>query len=156
MDLNFIFLIGSMYVLQFNRGLGSEKCGVIQLVTAWQVAMVFCYRERSFLDKSSECKYGWCSKEGGGGYGVCLWKYIRLGWSQFSRCIRFSIGHGTKVCFWHDWWCREGALKNAYPKLYSTAQDKEAAVADYLCWNVGSMNLCTGKLLSWELFMIGR
>lgn len=86
MDLNFIFLFGIMYVLQFNRGLGSEKCGVIQLVTAWQVAMVFCYRERSFLDKSSECKYGsewgsWCSKESGGGYGVCSWKYIRLGWS---------------------------------------------------------------------------
>lgn len=34
----------------------------------------------------------------------------------------------------------DGALKDFFPTLYSTALIKSAAVVDYLCWNMGSIH----------------
>ena len=62
-----------------------------------------------------------------------------MGWGQFSRFIRFEVGSGTKITFW-DWWGGDGALKDFFPTLYSTALIKSAAVVDYLCWNMGSIH----------------
>lgn len=32
---------------------------------------------------------------------------------------------------WHDNWCRDRLLKDAYPEFYSIARDRDALVADY-------------------------
>ena len=82
-----------------------------------------------------ECKYsivwgGWCSKEDRGGYGICLWKYIHSGWNYFARFVSFSVGKGTNVCFWLDWLCGDGVLKDAFPTLFSFAYDKGATMVD--------------------------
>lgn len=74
-----------------------------------------------------ESKYGsdwggWVLDVGRGGYGVCLWKYICLGWNRFSKCVTYSVGKETRVHFWLDWWCIEGLLKDIFPDLYGIAR----------------------------------
>jgi hypothetical protein len=57
-----------------------------------------------------EAKYdslsgGWCSKEVAGSFGVGVWKHIRKRWGVFLRYIRYEVGDGTKIRFWHNAWC---------------------------------------------------
>jgi hypothetical protein len=40
------------------------------------------------------------------------------------------VGDGSRVSFWHDWWCGDTALKIAFPILFSIACVKDASVAD--------------------------
>lgn len=54
------------------------------------------------------------------------------GWNRFSKCMSFSVGHGTRVCFWLNQWCGDGTLKDVFTFLYGIARDKGATVADYL------------------------
>ena len=42
---------------------------------------------------------GWCTKSVLGAYGVSLWKCIRSGWLNFSKCLRYDVGDGTRVKF---------------------------------------------------------
>jgi hypothetical protein len=42
------------------------------------------------------------------------------------------VGDGSKVNFWHDLWCRNMALKKAFPKLYGTACAKAASIEPHL------------------------
>jgi hypothetical protein len=30
------------------------------------------------------------------------WKHIRRGWDLFARNVRFEVGLGSKILFWHD------------------------------------------------------
>ena len=47
----------------------------------------------------------------------CLWKFIRSGWLNFSKFLRYDVGDGTRVKFWDDVWCRDRPLKEAFPNL---------------------------------------
>jgi hypothetical protein len=85
----------------------------------------------------------WCSKEVGGTYGMDVWKCIRRGWEGFAQHVRFDIGDGTKVLFWHEVWCGEHPLKLVYPDLFNIACNKDVWVKecmerpnDILHWNV--------------------
>ena len=53
-----------------------------------------------------------------GSYEVGAWKHIRRGWEVFSRFINFGIGDGSHTRFWHDNWCGNQPLKEAFPKLF--------------------------------------
>ena len=75
---------------------------------------------------------GWCTKVVEGLYGVGVWKHIWRGWEVFSRCIKFGVGDGTHIRFWHDIWCGEQSLKEAFPELFRIASNKEAWVKDYI------------------------
>lgn len=77
---------------------------------------------------------GWCSKIVTGAHGSCLWKLIMKGWEQVSGFIRYEVGFGTMVRYWHDWWSGERALKEKFSRLYRLADKKDAAVADLLSW----------------------
>lgn len=85
--------------------------------------MAYCHRGGKCSLKKSNGKYGserggWYSKEGRGGNGVGLWKFIKTGWKLFSRYINFEFGRGSKVLFWSDSWWGDQALKDVYPGLY--------------------------------------
>lgn len=75
---------------------------------------------------------GWCSLDPHGSHGVGLWKYIRNGWSSFCSHTRFILGHVSRIRFWHDVWCGEMTLKEAFPVLYGIARDKDALVATHM------------------------
>jgi hypothetical protein len=89
-----------------------------------------------------------------GPYGMSLWKHIRQGWDCFSSHLKYGLGYGTRICFWLDIWCKESPLSKAFPLLFRIAQNKEAKVADYLCWQNGvpHWDVCFTRLFhDWEV-----
>ena len=65
-----------------------------------------------------------------GTYGINLSKHIRNGWENFSGSVRFEVGNGINIFFWHELWCRDVVLKGAFPDLYRISQSKVAYVVD--------------------------
>jgi hypothetical protein len=69
--------------------------------------------------KFESLKGGWYSKEVLGTFGGGVWKHIRRGWDKVSNFVRFKIGDGSHVSFWHDWWCDDRSLKQCFTILFS-------------------------------------
>jgi len=67
--------------------------------------------------KYESMRGGWCSKKVMGAYRVGVWKHNSRGWYKFSNFVRFEVGVGSKVSFWHDHWCGDRLLKLFYPAL---------------------------------------
>ncbi|KAF5471044.1 hypothetical protein F2P56_011519 [Juglans regia] len=96
---------------------------------------------RSIID----IKYGsiwgdWYSNAVRGAYGVGVWKFIRNGWEDLLSNFIFEVGRGTRIRFWHDIWCGDVALENAFPSLYRIASDKKASVADNMSISANSFH----------------
>jgi hypothetical protein len=62
----------------------------------------------------------------------CVWKFILRGWDIVAKYLRFEVGEGYHICFWHDLWCGNRPLKLCYPALYSIACFLDAWVVDNL------------------------
>lgn len=58
------------------------------------------------------------------------------GGTLFRENIRFLVGCGSRILFWHDFWCGERLLRLEFPLLYSPSRHKDAWVAD--CVEPGS------------------
>jgi hypothetical protein len=59
------------------------------------------------------------------------------------QLVRYEIGNGSKVLFWHDVWCGEIPLKILFPELFLIARRKEAWVEENMqrqngtiLWNI--------------------
>ena len=63
---------------------------------------------------------------------MSLSKNIREEWSIFSTHLYMEVGDGLKVKFWHDRWCGDLPLREAYPKLFFISWAKDAYVADLI------------------------
>jgi hypothetical protein len=50
----------------------------------------------------------------------------------FSKFIRFEVGDGTRIRFWHDVWCGDQPLKESFLVLFHIARKKEAWVSDHM------------------------
>jgi hypothetical protein len=92
-----------------------------------------------------------------GSFGVGVWKHIRRGWENFRNFVRFEVGNGSNISFWHDWWCGDRSLKQCFPALFSIVRNKDAMVGDNLAvhngviqWNV----LFTRQIQDWEMDMV--
>lgn len=59
-------------------------------------------------------------------------KNIMRGWGEFSCHIRFEVGNGSKIRFWHDLWFGDQTLNVAFPKFFKISCFKDASVADHL------------------------
>lgn len=66
----------------------------------------------------------------------------------------------TSVKFWHDLWCRDSLLKEAFPKLFGISRDKDFHSGSYailkmiLCNSV--MEFFTGMFIFHDWFKIGN
>jgi len=47
------------------------------------------------------------------------------------------VGDGSKVCFWHDLWCWDMTLNDAFPVLFGIACAKDALVEAHLEFSGG-------------------
>jgi len=61
---------------------------------------------------------------------VGLWKNIRKGWETFSSFIRFEVGDGVRTKIWHDLWCGDTILNEAFPVLFGIAWVQDASIED--------------------------
>jgi hypothetical protein len=97
---------------------------------------------------------GWCSLEPAGTFEVRLWKNIRKGWESFSSFSRLVVQDGTRIRFWHDLWCGNTVLKDAFLVLFGIARSNDASVAanvellgSSIQWNVSF----TREAHDWEV-----
>jgi hypothetical protein len=49
------------------------------------------------------------------------------------------VTDGSKVRLWHDLWCEDMALKEAFQVLFGTACAKDASVADHVEFSEGTI-----------------
>jgi hypothetical protein len=68
----------------------------------------------------------------------CVFSVFFSKLSKKKKKKRFGVGDGTKISFWHDQWCREAALKVAFPILFGFACAKDTSIAVYLEFLGGS------------------
>jgi len=107
--------LGFRNLLKFNRALLGKwlwRFG-IEREAWWRVAVD---------SKYGSLWGGWSSCEPVGAFGVGLWKNIRKGWETLSSFIRFEVGDGVRTKFWHDLWCGDMILKEAFPVLFGIAR----------------------------------
>ena len=68
-----------------------------------------------------------------GGYGLGVWKAIRICWPILSNRVSFVVENGRRVKFWRDVWCGDTPLCFSFPSLFALATSIEAWVRD--CWS---------------------
>jgi hypothetical protein len=56
---------------------------------------------------------------------------------KFCSHTRFEVGDDSKVRFWHDLWCGDMALKDAFPVLFGIACANDASVAAHVEFSRG-------------------
>jgi hypothetical protein len=64
------------------------------------------------------------------------------------------VGDGSQTKFWTDTWCGTCSLKDAYPKRFRIARNKEAFVGDHICYQnevVSWVPNFTPHAQDWEL-----
>jgi hypothetical protein len=61
---------------------------------------------------------------------VGLWKNIRKGWETFSSFAIFEVGDGVMTKFWHDLWCGDTVLNEAFLVLFGITRANDASIAD--------------------------
>ena len=73
--------------------------------------------------------------------------------------MRFEVGDGCRVLFWHDVWCGELPLNILFPALFSIACTKEAWVGEkidiahgIIHWNVTLFQL----IHDWEMEVVSQ
>ena len=80
---------------------------------------------------------GWWTRQVQGSYGCGLCKGIMLGWDQFFKHLRFTVGRGDRVRLWHDCWYGDLALKDVFPVLFECASHKDAFLNEVMVWQNG-------------------
>jgi hypothetical protein len=144
--------LGVRNMVMFNKALMGKWL--------WRYALERDALWRMVVDfKYGSMRGGWCSKEVGGSYGFGVWKSIRRGWDAFAAHVRYEIGNGSKVQFWHDLWCGEIPLKILFPELFLIARGKDAWVEEnmqrqngIILWNI----LFSRPVHDWEVEAVSR
>jgi hypothetical protein len=75
----------------------------------------------------------------------------------FAQNVSFEVGIGSKIRFWHDTWCGNQPLKQAFPSLFRIARYKEAWVKDNFIWRNGVVEwnvIFVHAIQDWEMDVI--
>jgi Reverse transcriptase (RNA-dependent DNA polymerase) len=67
-----------------------------------------------------------------------FWSSMKVLVPIFESSVRFQVGQGDTIQFWHDRWL-ENTLKNQFPSLYQCARYTDIAVSD--CYQAGQWQL---------------
>jgi hypothetical protein len=72
---------------------------------------------------------------------VSLWKNIRRGWGKFcsNNHTRFEVKDGSKVRFWHELWCEDMTLNDAFPVSFGIACANDAFIAAHVKFSGGAI-----------------
>jgi hypothetical protein len=87
--------LGVRNMVMFNKALMGKWL--------WRYALERDALWRKVVDfKYGSMRGGCCSKEVGSSFGFGVWKSIRRGCDAFADHVRYEIGNGSKILFWHD------------------------------------------------------
>ncbi|MGV7988982.1 hypothetical protein PJP10_31935, partial [Mycobacterium kansasii] len=60
-----------------------------------------------------------------------------------TRMIRFAVGKGDRIRFWHDTWIGDTPLKDKYPSIFQVVKRQNSFIADHynllggrIVWNI--------------------
>jgi len=73
-----------------------------------------------------------------------------MGWEMFGLHIWFKVGIENRIHFWHDLWCGDQSLKEAFPLLYENSIDWDASMGSLLVRQVGGEGWFWGVWFSQE------
>ena len=59
---------------------------------------------------------------------------LESGCKSFSKFVRFEVGVGSKVSFWHNVWCGDSLLKKSYLDLFTRKDAWEADNRQFREW----------------------
>ena len=59
-----------------------------------------------------------------------MWKEIRKEWLLLLQNASVSLGDGSNVSFWKDFWCDEEALCLTYPTLFNLIAHKDSKATE--------------------------
>ena len=62
--------------------------------------------------------------------GSQFWKDLIKVRPLFLNHVKFIVGDGTSVCFWHDWWCGDAPLASRFPVLFSFCPNPDISIAE--------------------------
>lgn len=82
-----------------------------------------------------------------------LWRGVISVKDSFAPHIRFKIGSGDKILFWHDVWVGDRSLADQFPRLYRCAREGRVKVSDYLAktsYAITWAPIFKRDLLQWE------
>jgi hypothetical protein len=70
---------------------------------------------------------------------LCVFNDITHKKKKKNLChTKFEVGDGSKIRFWHDWWCGDVALLEAFSNLFGITCVKVASVTTHLEFFGGS------------------
>ena len=72
--------------------------------------------------------------------------------------VRYEVGDGSKVRFWHGVWCEDLPLKFSFSKLFTIACGKDAWVKDHMQFQNGNIHwniFFTRPVHDWEVTVSG-
>jgi len=60
---------------------------------------------------------------------------ILAGFERFKSLVHFEVKDGSRMLFWHGFWCGDRPLKTLFPYLFRMACLKYATVKEVVFWN---------------------
>ncbi|GFZ14619.1 hypothetical protein Acr_24g0008090 [Actinidia rufa] len=132
-------------------GLGIRDLGLFNKALLGKWIWRFALGEDKMWCRVIKGKYGcergdWRTKDIAQPHGTGLWKGIMKVWGDFYPQVKYQLGNGSRIRFWHDDWCYQMPLRARFLDLFALASDQDASVVD--CWTHSSAGgvgiLCLG------------
>ncbi|KAF9602254.1 hypothetical protein IFM89_026339 [Coptis chinensis] len=73
-------------------------------------------------------------------YGCSLWRGILASKSLFFSGVRYCVGQGNNIRFWHDVWCGEEPFSLRFQNIFRFTVLKEGTAMDHMSMDVNGVN----------------
>ncbi|KAF9623681.1 hypothetical protein IFM89_003826 [Coptis chinensis] len=73
-------------------------------------------------------------------YGCSFWRGSLASKSLFFSSVRYCVGQGNNIRFWHDVWCGEEPFSLRFHNIFRFAVLKEGTVIDHMSMDANGVN----------------
>lgn len=81
-----------------------------------------------------------------------VWRSITHIRDILQEGTKWTIGDGSSVDLWNDWWCGNGPLAKRHPGLHTKINTKVAEIIDNGCWNLDSIDHLVDEISREDIF----
>lgn len=125
--------------LPFERGgLGFRKLKEVNTALLMKWLWLLAEGGNKIWIKIIKEKYGmeenrWVAKDSKTPFGCGVWRGVLRVKNFFMANVRFQLGDGRRISFWHDNWTGSRSLKETFPTLYRLSTKKYGVVREFTC-----------------------